>query len=56
MSQVNHRTYQLLKENQVIMETQCATLDRAIDEFLDVYPDAYDNNNYSFKRVKYSYE
>ena len=56
MSQVNHRTYQLLKEDEVIMETQAATLDRAIDYFIDEHPEAYSNNSYQFKYVKMSHE
>jgi len=56
MLQVNYRTYQLLKENKVIMETQCATFDRAIDEFIYYYPEAYSDKCYSFKRVKFSHE
>ena len=56
MYQVNNRTYQLLKENQVIMETQCSSFDRAIDEFFESYPDAYGDKKYSFKRVKLPYE
>lgn len=56
MYRVNNRTYQLLKENQVIMETQCSSFDRAIDEFFESYPDAYGDKRYSFKRVKLPYE
>lgn len=53
---VNYKTYQLLKENEVILETEAATFDRAVDYFLDVYPDAYSSNNYAFKSSKKSYE
>lgn len=49
---VNYKTYQLLKENEVILETEAATFDRAVDYFLDVYPDAYSSNNYAFKSSK----
>jgi hypothetical protein len=56
MSPVNNRTYQLLKENKVIMETQCSSFDRAIDEFFESHPEAYGDKSYTFKRVKFSYE
>jgi hypothetical protein len=56
MTQVNYRTYQLLKEGKVILETEAATFDRAIDYFLETHPDAYVSSDYSFKYVKMSHE
>jgi len=56
MSPVNHRTYQLLKENEVIMETESATFDRAVDYFCDIYPQAYSDPSYSFKMTKMAHE
>lgn len=56
MGQVNYRTYQLVKENEIIMETQAATLDRAVDYFFDEYPEAYSDSSYQFKYVKKSHE
>ena len=53
MSLVNYKTYQLLKENEVIMETQAASFDRAIDYFCDIHPQAYSSGEYSFKTAKY---
>jgi hypothetical protein len=56
MNQVNYRTYQLLKEGKVILETEAATFDRAIDYFLVSYPDAYVSSDYTFKYVRMSHE
>lgn len=56
MSLVNHRTYQLLKENEVIEETEAATFDRAIDYFFDKYPEAYSDDSYQFKYVRMPHE
>lgn len=56
MELVNYRTYQLVKEGEVIMETQAATFDRAIDYFFDRYPEAYSDGSYSFKYLKMSHE
>ena len=56
MTLVNYRTYQLIKENEVVMETQAATFDRAIDYFYDIYPQAYSNSDYTFKVVKMPHE
>lgn len=56
MNPVNHRTYQLLKENELVDETEAATFDRAIDYFMDKYPDAYSDNSYHFKYVRRPHE
>lgn len=56
MSQVNYRTYQLLKEDEIIMETQAATFDRAVDYFCDIYPEAYMCKDYSFRMSKMKHE
>jgi len=56
MNLVNYRTYQLIKENEVVMETQAATFDRAIDYFYDIHPQAYSNSDYTFKVVKMPHE
>jgi len=56
MSPVNYRTYQLLKENKIIMETESATFDRAVDYFCDIYPQAYSDPSYSFRMTKMSHE
>lgn len=56
MTQVNYRTYQLLKEGEIILETQAATFDRAIDYFLESHPDAYVSSEYSFKYVRFPHE
>jgi|DEB0MinimDraft_4_1074332.scaffolds.fasta_scaffold288765_2 hypothetical protein len=50
------RTYQLVKEGKVIMETQSASFDKAIDYFFEFYPDAYVDSNYTFKTVKLPHE
>lgn len=56
MNLVNHRTYQLLKEDKIVDETEAATFDRAIDYFIDKYPDAYSDNRYHFKYVRRPHE
>jgi hypothetical protein len=56
MDQLNYRTYQLLKEDKVIEETQAATFDRAIDYFIDRHPEAYSDTSYQFKYVRMSHE
>ena len=56
MSPVNHRTYQLVKGDDIVMETQAATLDRAIDYFFDRYPEAYTDNSYQFRYTKRNHE
>ena len=56
MSPVNHRTYQLVKGEEIIMETQAATLDRAIDYFFDQHPEAYTDSTYQFRYAKMKHE
>ncbi len=56
MREVNYRTYQMLKNNIVIEEIQSATLDRAIDYFLEIHPHAYSDNAYTYKYVKKVYD
>ena len=56
MIQVNNNKYQLLKEGQVVEETEAATFDNTIDYFFEVYPKAYGDKRYTFKRVKKTYE
>lgn len=56
MTQVNNRTYQLLKENKVVLETDAATFDRAFDYFCEIHPSAYTDKTYSFRTAKKSYE
>jgi len=57
MNRVNYRTYQLLKEDKLILETEAATFDRAVDYFCDIHPNAYMDNSYTFKvaPLKYGY-
>ena len=56
MTQVNYNTYQLFKENTLVEETQAATFDSAIDYFFEMYPKAYGDSKYSFKRVPLPHE
>jgi hypothetical protein len=56
MIQVNNNKYQLLKEGQIVVETEAATFDNAIDYFFEVHPKAYGDERYTFKRVKRPYE
>ena len=56
MNLVNHRTYQLVNGDEIIMENQAATLDRAIDYFFDQYPEAYSDSEYQFKYAKMPHE
>ena len=56
MIQVNNNKYQLLKEGEIVVETEAATFDNAIDYFFDVHPNAYGDERYTFKRVKRAYE
>jgi len=55
MTQVNYRTYQLLKENVVVLETEAATFERAVDYFCDIHPNAYTDTTYKFKVVQPKY-
>jgi hypothetical protein len=55
MTKVNYRTYQLIKEDKVLIETESATFDRAVDYFFDVYPQAYSDPSYTFKIAKTNY-
>ncbi len=56
MSQVNYNTYQLFKEDVLLEQTEAATLDRAVDYFLHLHPQAYSDTTYSFKRVPMIHE
>lgn len=40
---MSHQTYQLKKDDKIIMETQSVTVERAVDYFIDIHPDFYDN-------------
>lgn len=56
MTQVNNDKYQLLKEGELVVETEAATFDKAIDYFFEVHPNAYGDERYTFKKVKRIYE
>jgi len=42
----------MIKDEEVVMETQSATFDRAVDYFYDVHPQAYSDPSYKFKLVR----
>jgi hypothetical protein len=56
MIQVNYNTYQLFKGDELVEQTEAATFDNAIDYFFDLYPQAYGDNQYTFKRAKMAHE
>lgn len=56
MIQVNYNTYQLFKGDELVEQTEAATFDNAIDYFFDLYPQAYGDDQYTFKRAKMAHE
>lgn len=43
LNKMSHKIYFLKKNDELIMETQAATVDRALDYFIESEPDVYNN-------------